>query len=113
MKQILLFLLALALAAQNDDPRLGEIQAKMKRGEKLSLEEDDYARSAMEHKNQLASAERQKDWAREHPMHESLGLIPLSELGAGKYKGEEGGLYPGGSNTPPAAHEKAGLKLAS
>ena len=45
-------------------------------------------------------------------MRESTGMIPLSELGKGKYKGEEGGLYPGGVNTPPPAHEKAGLKLA-
>jgi hypothetical protein len=29
------------------------------------------------------------------------------------YKGFEGGLYPGGQNTPPAAHWKAGLKAAA
>jgi hypothetical protein len=37
---------------------------------------------------------------------------PLPLLGAGKYKGFEGGLYPGGKNERPAAHEKAGLALA-
>jgi lysophospholipase L1-like esterase len=40
-------------------------------------------------------------------------MVPLCDLSKGKYKGEEGGLYPGGSNTPPAAHLKAGLALAS
>ncbi len=39
-------------------------------------------------------------------------LEPLTELGTGKYKGYQGGLYPGGKNERPAAHEKAGLKLA-
>lgn len=43
---------------------------------------------------------------------DSTGLIPLSELGTGTYQGKEGGLYPGGGNTRPAAHEASGLKLA-
>ena len=39
----------------------------------------------------------------------SVGLTPLSDLGAGLYLGREGGLYPGGSNVRPPAHESAGL----
>jgi hypothetical protein len=42
----------------------------------------------------------------------SVGLLPLTELRAGVYKGSPGGLYPGGSNTRPAAHEEAGLAAA-
>jgi hypothetical protein len=42
---------------------------------------------------------------------ESTGMIPLTDLGAGSYKGEQGGLYPGGASVPPAAHLKAGLAL--
>ena len=38
--------------------------------------------------------------------------VPLSELGAGTYKGFPGGLYPGGSNTAPAAHAAAGIARA-
>jgi hypothetical protein len=35
----------------------------------------------------------------------SVGLKPLTELSAtDKYKGEDGGLYGGGRNTPPPAH---------
>ena len=41
-----------------------------------------------------------------------MGLIPLSDLGTGKYKGEEGGLYAGGKNDPPRAHVDAGVKAA-
>ena len=42
----------------------------------------------------------------------STGLIPLPDLGTGTYQGEQGGLYPGGRNTLPPAHRKAGLELA-
>jgi hypothetical protein len=42
----------------------------------------------------------------------STGLVPLTDLKTGTYKDQEGGLYPGGSNERPAAHEEAGLRLA-
>ncbi len=41
------------------------------------------------------------------------GLIPLTALGAGTYQGYTGGLYPGGSNTRPPAHDAAGLAIAN
>jgi hypothetical protein len=49
---------------------------------------------------------------KEHPARESTGLVPLPDLGKSSYQGEEGGLYPGGGNTPPKAHLKAGLAMA-
>lgn len=42
----------------------------------------------------------------------SVGLTPLTELGSSKYHGVEGGLYPGGSNERPSAHNAAGLEIA-
>jgi hypothetical protein len=39
-------------------------------------------------------------------------LVPLTELGQGRYQGFEGALYPGGKNRRPASHEAAGLALA-
>ena len=43
---------------------------------------------------------------------QTTGLIPLTDLGAGTYKGYEGGLYPGGSNLPPEAHRTLALAAA-
>ncbi|MGA7908794.1 MAG: choice-of-anchor D domain-containing protein [Candidatus Sulfotelmatobacter sp.] len=39
-------------------------------------------------------------------------LIPWTDLGTGSYEGVEGGLYPGGSNTPPTAQETAAVAAA-
>jgi|SRR5579871_1510112 len=39
-------------------------------------------------------------------------LRALPELGKEKYQGFEGGLYPGGKNERPSAHERAGVALA-
>ncbi|MCX7016981.1 MAG: hypothetical protein NTW86_31210 [Candidatus Sumerlaeota bacterium] len=110
-----LALMAQATAApiQVDDPRFNEIRAKHERGEKVTEEERDYFESIIDLRTQQTAVKTFADWAKEHPAHDSLGLIPLTDLGAGEYQGEQGGLYPGGSNTVPEAHLKAGLKLAS
>ncbi len=43
----------------------------------------------------------------------SVGFVPIDDLGAGLYLGQfQGGLYPGGLNTPPPAHGLAGLARA-
>ena len=43
----------------------------------------------------------------------STGMIPVNDLGPGFYKGVQGGLYPGGSNVRPAAHEAVGVAIAN
>jgi hypothetical protein len=42
----------------------------------------------------------------------SVGFVPLNDLGTGLYLGVPGGLYPGGVNVRPPAHEAAGLAIA-
>jgi len=46
------------------------------------------------------------------PDGNATGLVPIDALGAGLYMGFEGGLYPGGANTPPPAHFAAALAQA-
>jgi len=43
----------------------------------------------------------------------STGLVPLTDLGAGFYQGVQGGLYPGGVNQRPPAHDAAGIAIAN
>ncbi len=38
------------------------------------------------------------------------GLVPINDLGANSYQGSQGGLYPGGTNVRPSAHELLGFK---
>jgi hypothetical protein len=51
----------------------------------------------------LAKARRLKDTSK---------LKPLTQMGKSLYEGQPGGLYPGGKNERPAAHEAAGVRLA-
>ncbi len=39
-------------------------------------------------------------------------IVPITDLGTGIYQGEEGGLYPSGSNTRPASHDSDGVGFA-
>ena len=90
-----------------DVQKIREIRAKQRRGEALTAEEKAYRKRAVELRRKRIEA-----YKKAHPPRESTGLVPLNELGKGTYKGSEGGLYPGGGNTPPGPHLKAGLKLA-
>ena len=42
----------------------------------------------------------------------NLGIKPLPEMGFSSYLGSGGGLYPGGANQRPPAHEAAGIAIA-
>ena len=43
----------------------------------------------------------------------ATGNVPLNDLGPASYKGFTAGLYPGGANTRPAAHDRAGIEIAT
>ena len=42
----------------------------------------------------------------------SVGLSPLTDMGARTYQGTPGGLYPDGGNVPPPGHLSSGVSLA-
>ncbi len=113
---LLAFLAAGHLTAQQSPPaedrKFEQIKAKHDRGESLTAVERDYAQSVMERRNQQGAAQRFAEYAKDHPARESTGMKALPDLGKGAYKGETGGLYPDGRNSPPPAHLQGGLKLA-
>jgi hypothetical protein len=84
-----------------------EIRRKVQAGQLLTPEERQILQRV-----QARQLEARKQYGQEHPPRSSVGLTALPDLAAGTYKGEEGGLYPGGKNQPPAAHREAGVKLA-
>lgn len=47
-----------------------------------------------------------------NPPRDSMGMMALTDLGKDLYKGEQGGLYPGGKNTMPAEHLQTGMEIA-
>ncbi len=92
-----------AAAAQDaggpiDWQKARQLRQKQRRGEELTKDEKEYLDRALKARRQQRGA-----GARLSP-RESTGLVPLTDLGNGKYKGEDGGLYGGGRNTPPAGH---------
>ncbi|MGH9673945.1 MAG: hypothetical protein ACRD44_12255 [Bryobacteraceae bacterium] len=105
--------MCLGAIAASDAGRLAQeekirpIKAKYFREEKLTPAEEEVSKRYF--------ADRQaesKRFAESTPPRDSLGLIPLTGLGTKKYRGEQGGLYPGGKNSPPGKHLSRGLKLA-
>jgi len=43
----------------------------------------------------------------------SVGFTPINDLGPGYFRGFQGGLYPGGSNTRPLIHNNDGKNIAN
>lgn len=122
MKWVRVILMVLMLAStvsasqaerEAENQRLSQIKAKRDRGEQITLEERRFAQSVMARRNQRNAATRFRDYAKKHPPRDSVGLVPLIDLGTGTYKTEVGGLYPGGENVPPQGHLQAGLAIAS
>jgi hypothetical protein len=92
--------------------RFEQIKARHDRGEPVSPDEQRFAQDIMARQRQAAAAQQNAAYAKAHPPRDFTGLVPLPSLGTGLYQGEQGGLYPGGRNTLPRAHLKAGLALA-
>jgi len=88
-----------------DMARARELLQKRQRGEQLTDDETAY----------LDRARRQRQQGGAKPGGEaggktSVGLTPLTELGEGKYKEQDGGLYGGGKNEPSEDLQAAARK---
>lgn len=85
--------------------RARKLHDRVRQGEKLSGEDEAYYKRAKALVDAGQGPGRTAGGAPGAPTpKENLGLIPLTELGKEKYKGEVGGLYGSGSNEPPASH---------
>jgi hypothetical protein len=101
-----------------DIQRAKQLFERVQKGETLSSEDQAYLDRVKQEvrrrqqqggeKNQPGQpAKKGRTMGPVPPATSSTGLIPLTDLGTNKYKGEDGGLYGGGSNEPPAAHRAA------
>ena len=97
-----------------DWQRAGELHRRAQSGEKLSAEDHAYYEKAKTARQQReGKGKGGESHAPTGPAtggKESVGFTPLTELGAAKYKGEDGGLYGGGRNEPPPEHAAAAKK---
>lgn len=105
----LLLALMLGLASAAEDAinweRARQLFRKSTQGQELTAEEQDYlARAQTKRQRRMANTEAAK---------ERTGLVPLTEMGKAKYKEQDGGLYGGGRNEPPARHRQAAVAEAA
>lgn len=90
-----------------DFEKAREIFARASRGEPVSAEDRAYVERAKQAKQKQPAA---KNPPGAPPPKWTQHLTPLDQLGTATYKGEDGGLYGGGRNDPPAAHLAAALR---
>jgi hypothetical protein len=100
--------------------RVRQLHQKVQSGQQLTPEEQAYyERGKGARRNGRTDEQPSKDRAGDSapPALEaktSTGCVPLCDMMADdRYKGEDGGLYSGGRNTPPEAHLKAALAEAA
>lgn len=90
--------------------RAQQLHQRASRGEKLTPEEQAYYERA---KAARAKGGQPNAGPASTAPRWTGHTTPLTELGAAKYKGEDGGLYGGGKNEPPPAHLEAALREAA
>jgi hypothetical protein len=99
------------------DPRkLRTLHQRVRDGETLNTEEKAYYDRGRAERQRRGTppAPSAPDPAVKPETGVSAGLVPLSDMsGTERYKGEVGGLYAAGRNTPPEAHGKAAMEMAA
>ncbi len=117
----MLFLLTAANApgwgadAQVDARKLRELHQKVREGQSLTPEEKAYYDQGKAQRMKIGQSRRSGSAsATEAEAKPPPTLMPLSDMSTtDSYKGEDGGLYGAGRNTPPEDHLQAALKLAA
>ena len=92
-----------------DFERARTLFQKRERGGKLTADEEAYLQKAIAARR-AGNGNNPQAGPQRGPLapRASIGQKPLSEMSAeDRYKNEDGGLYGGGSNSPPAAHRRA------
>ena len=92
-----------------DWSRAQQLHDRAKKGEKLTPDEQAYYERAKASRNK-GNAQATKLAT---PPKWTQHLTPLTELGDGKYKGQDGGLYGGGRNEPPKLQLEAAMGEAA
>ncbi|MCZ7644755.1 MAG: hypothetical protein M5U26_05650 [Planctomycetota bacterium] len=116
---LVLMLHAVPARAADDGPidmnRAKSLYQKKQKGEALTADEQAYLDRALQERNKRQGGERPGGNPGANPNGRAprsvgkptTGMVPLTELGTGSYKGQDGGLYGGGLNEPPAALQAA------
>jgi hypothetical protein len=109
---LLLSIFACVIVAKDETPidrqRAKELLRKEQQGQTLTEEEKAYLERARQERRARAEANRPQDKAVQ--AKETTGLVPLTDMAKGLYKGQTGGLYGQGRNTPPDALRAAARK---
>ena len=109
----LLFSILASLIAANEESaidwqRAKDLLRKEQKGQTLTDEEKTYLERAKQARRQRAQPAQPQTKAIQAT--ETTGLIPLTQMTTERYKGQTGGLYGEGRNTPPEAHQAAAEK---
>ena len=92
------------------DPVYGrQLMQKSSRGETLTAEEQAYLERVKQEIRKRVAGQRPATPPAAMGTNDWSALVPITDMTA-PYKGEDGGLYGGGSNEPPPAHRAAYLK---
>lgn len=105
---MLLWLVTAVMANEPIDwQRAGELRRREQQGQTLNQAERAYLERAKQQRRLQAQATVPL------PARETTGLVPITEMGDGLYKGQTGGLYGYGRNVPPEPHLKAAQTQAA
>lgn len=91
-----------------DWERAKNLLRKEQQGQKLTEEEKVYLERAKQIRRERPQRARPQGKATQ--ARETTGLIPITQMTTERYKGQTGGLYGKGKNTPPESHQAAARK---